>query len=117
MPWANIRFNTYEWDAIKNTKNSKGLKYGGEFYLSNSITLEAGINDDETNIDKNYVALFFIYPPKNRPNLKDNTLLNNNRFSKVAFEKSDVKDELLSKVRRVNKVVVELEGSVTVKGF
>ena len=111
LPWANIKLNSYEWDAVKNSKNSKGLKYGGEFYITNSITLEVGTDNDETNIDKNYVSLSFVYPPKNRPSLSDNKL------SKIAFEESDVSDELLSKVRRVNKVVVELEGSVTVKGF
>jgi len=111
LAWANVKLNSYEWDAIKNSKNSKGIKYGGEFYITNSFTLETGIDDDETNIDKNYVSLSFVYPAKKRASLK------NNFISKVAFEESDVSDELLSKVRRVNKVVVELEGAVTVKGF
>lgn len=111
LPWANIKLNSYEWDAIKNSKNSKGLKYGGQFYITNSITIEVGIDNDETSVDKNYASLSLVYPPKNRASLQ------NNFISKVAFEESDVSDELLSKVRRVNKVVVELEGSVTVKGF
>ena len=111
FPWANIKLNNYKWDAIKNTKDSEGMKYGGEFYITKSVTLELGIDNDETSKDKNFASLFLTYPSKDRPSLSSKFISN------IAFEKSDVSDELLTKVRRINKVVVELEGAVTVKGF
>ena len=46
-----------------------------------------------------------MYPPKDRTTLQDGFISNN------AFENSDVRKEMLTKVKRSNKIVVEVEAS------
>jgi hypothetical protein len=53
----------------------------------------------------------FSYPPSEKPTITDKF------YSTQAFENSDVSKQMLQKVKRTNKVVVELEGALIVKGF
>lgn len=111
LPWANINFNNYKWDSIKNSGNSKGDKFSLNLLMTPNLLYEVGYDKNALYGTSNFFKVTFVYPPKNKPSLSTKP------FGDMAFEKSDVSDDLLTKVIRVNKIVVELEGAVTVKGF
>jgi adhesin/invasin len=105
LPWADFVFTSYEWEAEQNSKNSKGEVYKGQFYLTKSLSLEAGIDDNNITLEDNFFRLTYVYPPKDRTTLQDGFI------SDTAFENSDIRKEMLTKVKRSNKIVVEVEAS------
>jgi len=55
------------------------------------------------------VNLIFVHPPRNESSLQDGFI------SKTAFsDKKDMTDQLLRKVKRQNKIMVEFNGSATI---
>ena len=105
VPWANLSVSSYEWDAAKNSKNSKGEVYKAELNLTNSISLEAGVDDNNISLENNFARLTYTYPGRERA-----TMLNG-LVSSDAFENSDVREDILSKVKRSNQITVEVESS------
>ena len=105
LPWADLSFTSYEWEADKNSKDSKGEVVKGQFYLNKSLSVEAGFDDNNISKEDNFFRLTYVHPPKDRTTLQDGII------SDSAFEKSDVRKEMLSKVKRTNKIVVEVEAS------
>ena len=105
LPWIDLSLSSYEWEAEQNSKNSKGEVYKGQFYLTKSLSLEAGIDDNNITLEDNFFRLTYVHPPKDRTTLQDGFISNN------AFENSDVRKEMLTKVKRSNKIVVEVEAS------
>ena len=105
LPWADLVFTSYEWEADQNSKNSKGEIYKGQFYLTSTLSFEAGVDDNDITLEDNFFRLSYVYPPKDRTTLQDGFI------SDSAFENSDVRKEMLTKVKRSNKIVVEVEAS------
>ena len=105
LPWADLVYTNYEWEAEKNSKNSEGEVYKGQFNLTKSLTFEAGLDDNNITKEDNFYRLTMVFPAKERPTLIDNLI------SKNAFENSDVREEMLTKVKRSNRIVVEVEAS------
>ena len=105
LPWANIIANHYEWKADKNSKDSKGDKLSLEMILTPNIVLEAGYDDNNIDGTSNFGTIMFVYPPREK------IAATNNFISKTPFIKSDMSLELLSKVRRTNKQIIESEGT------
>ena len=105
VPWANLSVSSYEWDAAKNSKNSKGEVYKAELNLTNSISLEAGVDDNNISLEDNFARLTYTYPGRER------TTMLNGFVSTDAFENSDVREDMLSKVKRSNQITVEVESS------
>ena len=104
LPWANIIVNSYEWQKNKNSKDSKGEKYSLELTLTPNFILEGGF--DENNIDAaSFVKAYYVFPPRDR------VAATTNFIGEAAFSSGDMSDELLSKVRRTNKQIIESEGS------
>jgi hypothetical protein len=101
LPWASINYTKYQWDKIDASKSSKGNIFGSTLNLSPTISLELGVDDNNIDNTNNFVTLMFSFPPKNQSTLKDNF------FSEVAYEKSDVSKDMLIKVKRSNKIVLE----------
>ena len=110
LPWAKIYYENYSWNSIKNSKDSAGNKLSTEIQLTKNISFEAGINDNAITGKDEYVMVTYSYPPSEKPTINDG-------YSTQAFENSDVSKQMLRKVKRTNKVVVELEGALIVKGF
>jgi len=110
LPWAKIYYENYSWNSIKNSKDSAGNKLSTEIQLTKNISFEAGINDNAITGKDEYVMVTYSYPPSEKPTISDG-------YSTQAFENSDVSKQMLRKVKRTNKVVVELEGALIVKGF
>ena len=104
MPWANIVYTDYKWIAAKNSKDSEGTILKTEINLTDTLSLEAGIDDNNITKSEEFLKLTYSYPPKDRPTALDG-------LSDTAFEMEDVSGEMLTKVRRANTITVEVEAS------
>jgi hypothetical protein len=108
--WSKIFINSYEWDGVLR-EDIKGMKIGSEMVLSPISILELAYDDkDKKGLeDEWYAKIQFIYPPKNNgPTALDG-------ISDLAWkENKDMSGELLSKVQRNNKIMIEFKGSSTI---
>ena len=109
-PWARINLNGYEWETEKGSQNQKGNIYSLELDVTNSVEVVASLDqsdlngiDDETSININ-----FVYPPK------DKIMVMSDGLSNEMFEKRNMEEKLKEKVKRRNKLVMEIQGSVVV---
>ena len=105
-----IFINHYEWDGVLRD-DIKGLKIGSEMILTESLNLEIAYDDkDKKGLeDEWYAKIQFVHPPRNNgPTVMDGV-------SQVAWkENKDMSGELLSKVERNNKIMIEFKGSATI---
>ena len=104
VPWANIIYTDYKWMAAKNAKDSQGRILKTELNLTPTVSLEAGFDDNNISKTEEFLKLTYNYPPKDRPTALDG-------ISDTAYEMEDVSREMLTKVRRVNTITVEVEAS------
>ena len=110
LHWADIFINTYEWEG-KDRDDIKGTKLGSELLLTPNINLELSYDDkDKKGLeDEWYANIEFIYPPRSRPSLQDGFI------NSIAWkDEKDMSGELLTKVKRNNKIMVEFKGSSTI---
>ena len=110
LHWANVFVNHYKWYGVKRG-DIEGRKYGSELSLLPSLNLEVAY-DDKTRkglVDEYYVKLNYVYPPRERiPTALDGV------SKEMWVKKKDMTDQLLTKVRRQNKIMVELSGAATI---
>ena len=110
LHWANVFVNHYKWYGVARG-DIEGRKYGSELSLLPSFNLEVAYDDKTVKglEDEYYVKLNYVYPPRERiPTALDGV-------SKTMWvEKKDMTDQLLTKVKRQNKIMVELSGGATV---
>ena len=108
--WANIFVNHYKWFGVERD-DVEGRKYGSELSLLPSLNLEVAYDDKTIKglEDEYYVKLNYVYPPRERiPTALDGV-------SKTMWvEKKDMTDQLLTKVKRQNKIMVEMSGAATI---
>ena len=110
LHWADIFINTYEWQG-EDRNDIKGTKLGSELLLKPNINLELSYDDkDKKGLeDEWYANIKFIYPPRSGPSLQDGFI------NSIAWkDEKDVSGELLTKVKRNNKIMVEFKGSSTI---
>ena len=107
-PWARINYNGYKWEAEKGSSDLKGNIYSLELDVTSSVEVVASLDnsslagiDDETSLSINYV-----YPPKEK------SMVMSDGLSSDMFEKRNMEQELKEKVRRRNKMVMEIQGSI-----
>ena len=110
MHWADIFVNNYEWEG-RDRDDIKGMKIGSELLLSPTFNLELAFDDKDKDglEDEWYENITFVHPPRSGPSLQDGFLSNS-----AWKEEKDMSGELLSKVDRQNKIVVEFKGSSTI---
>ena len=110
LHWSKVFINHYEWDGVLRD-DIKGTKMGSEMILTKSLNLEVAYDDKDKNglEDEWYAKILFIHPPRNNgPTARDG-------ISQVAWkENKDMSGELLSKVKRNNKIMIEFKGSATI---
>jgi len=109
LHWANAFVNTYHWDGI-DRDDIKGTKIGSELSLTPTLNLEVAYDDkDKAGLnDAYYAKIQFIYPPKEGPTALDGV------SKEMWVDNKDMSGELLSKVKRQNKIMVEFKGSATI---
>ena len=110
MHWADVFVNAYEWFG-RDRDDIKGTKLGSELLLSPNLNLELAYdNKDKKGLeDEWYARVMFVYPPRSGPSLQDG-FLSESKWK----EEKDMSGELLSKVKRNNKIVVEFKGTSTI---
>ena len=110
MHWADIFVNAYEWEG-RDRDDIKGTKIGSELLLNPNLNLELAYDDkDKAGLkDEWYAKIMFIHPPRTGPSLQDGFL-----SSDTWKEEKDMSGELLTKVKRNNKIVVEFKGLSTI---
>jgi len=103
LPWLDITLTNYRWDAVKAAKDSTGTKFSTEIRLDKNTVF--GFGFDNNNIDKTttFASIMFTSGGGRQPTLKDGL------FSETAFNLGDVREKLLMKVRRNNRIVLESE--------
>ena len=110
LHWSKVFINHYEWDGVLR-EDIEGKKYGSDMILTNSLDLELAYDDKSKKglKDEWYAKFRFVHPPRNSgPTAKDG-------ISKNAWkENKDMTGELLSKVKRNNKIMIEFKGSATI---
>ena len=109
LHWADIFLNSYSWDGVKRN-DVEGLIFGSEMNLTSNFQLEIAYDDkDRAGLeDEYYVKLMFVHPPKEGPTASDG-------FSSSMWrENKDMTGELLTKVKRDNKIFVEFTGNATI---
>ena len=107
-PWARINFNGYKWESEKASSDAKGNIYSLELDISNSVEVVASL--DQSSLkgvdDVSSVRINYIYPPREKSMVMSDGLSND------MFEKRNMEQELKEKVRRRNKLTMEIQGSV-----
>ena len=110
MHWADVFVNAYEWFG-RDRAGIRGTKLGSELLLNPNLNLELAFDDkDKKGLeDEWYARVMFVYPPRSGPSLQDGFI------SATAWNKEkDMSGELLTKVKRNNKIVVEFKGTSTI---
>ncbi len=107
--WADIFINSYSWDGVTRD-DVEGLMYGTEMLLSPNINLEIAFDDkDKAGLDDEYYAkIMFVHPPRNTASISDGI------SSDMWRAQKDMSDEMLTKVKRNNKIMVEFSGSANI---
>ena len=107
--WAEIFINSYSWDGVTRD-DVEGLMYGTEMLLSPNINLEIAFDDkDKAGLDDEYYAkIMFVHPPRNSASISDGI------SSDMWRAQKDMSDEMLTKVKRNNKIMVEFSGSASI---
>ena len=109
LHWAKAFVSSYKWDGA-NREDIEGMKLGTDMQLSPTISLEAAYDDkDKAGLDDEYYVNFmFNFPPREGPSMK------NDGIASLAWkENKDMTGDLLSKVDRQNKIVVEFNVTTT----
>ena len=109
LHWADIFYNTYKWKGVERD-DIEGTKYGSEMQITSNLNLELAYDDkDKKGLeDEWYAKIMFVHPPKEGPIAKDG-------IAKMAWkEEKDMSNQLLTKVKRNNKIMIEFKGSATI---
>ncbi len=109
LHWANAFIDSYDWSG-KDRDDIKGTKLGTELLLSPTVSFEVAFDDkDKAGIeDEWYAKLQFFYPPREGATAQDGI------SDTMWKEEKDMTGELLSKVKRNNKIMIEFKGSSTI---
>ena len=110
LHWGDFFINAYEWEG-KDRDDIKGKKLGSELLLTPNINLEIAYDDkDKIGLeDEWYTKIIYFHPPRSGPSLQDGFVNDD-----VWKEEKDMSGELLTKVQRNNKIMVEFKGSSTI---
>ena len=107
LPWVNVVAKSYRWDRA-NQDDIKGDSYGVEMYLTPESKLEVGSQDDNYMDETTYGKLTYAFGSKTK-----HTSLQDKAVSKVAWQGGkSMKNHMLDKVERSNKIMVESGGIV-----
>ena len=108
MPWAKINYQNYEFVKDKASEDTGGNIVSLEMSLTPNLQFEAsrnfvsvsGVDDEDT------YTLMYYNPPKNKTSMQDGL------FSSDIFEKENMENKMIEKVRRRNKLTIEIQGAV-----
>ena len=107
--WASAYINSYAWNGEKRT-DIEGMAIGSEMLLSPNINFEIAYDDKdkESLQDEWYAKIIYVHPPRTGPTAADGI------NSEMWRSQKDMSGELLTKVKRNNKIMVEFSGSASI---
>jgi hypothetical protein len=109
LHWADAFVSSYKWKGI-DRDDIEGTKLGSEMFLTSTLSLELAYdNKDKKGLeDEWYANLQFFYPPRKGATAQDG-------ISNLMWkEEKDMSDQLLTKVKRQKKIMIEFKGSGTI---
>ena len=107
LHWATAFISGYEWEGVTRG-DIEGTKIGSELVLTPNLNFEVAYDDKKGNDNEWYSKFQFIHPGKEGPTLLDGA-------SNMPWkENRDMSSELLSKVKRHNKIMIEFKGAATI---
>ena len=106
LHWANAFVNSYHWDGIERD-DVEGIMLGADMFLSPTLNLELAFDDkDKAGMeDEWYAKLQFFYPPREGATAQDGI------SDTMWKEEKDMTGQLLTKVKRQNKIMIEFKGN------
>jgi len=108
LPWANLVAKKYHWDRT-NQDDVNGDYFGVEAYLTSDTKLEIGKQDDNYMARETYAKLTHSFGATD-----EHASLADSAIATVAYQDGEsMKNKMLNKVERSNKIIVEF-GGVTV---
>ena len=109
LHWADIFYNTYHWDGV-DRDDIKGTKIGADLSLTPNLALETAYDDkDKKGLeDEWYAKISFVHPPRKGATAQDGV------SSDIWKKEKDMSDEMLTKVKRNNKIMIEFKGTGTI---
>ena len=106
LHWASAFINEYRWDGVLRD-DIRGKKMGSDMLLTPNLNMEVAYDDKDKSglADEWYSKLQFFHPPRaNEPTALDGVSATKWK------ENKDMSGELLSKVKRQNKIMIEFKG-------
>jgi|TARA_B100001093_G_C26799797_1_gene1002837 hypothetical protein len=107
--WGDIFYSSYKWKGI-DREDIEGTKYGADLSLNPHLNLEVAFDDKDLNglKDEWYAKIIYSHPPKEGPTALDGI------SNSIWKDQKDMSGELLAKVKRQNKIMIEFKGSGTI---
>ena len=109
MHWADVFVNAYEWFG-RDRAGIRGTKLGSELLLNPNLNLELAFDDkDKKGLeDEWYAKILFVHPPREGATAQDGV------SSDIWKKEKDMSGEMLAKVKRNNKIMVEFSGTTVI---
>ena len=109
LHWADVFYNSYKWKGVERD-DVEGSKIGTEMLLTPNLALEAAYDDkDKKGLEDEYYAkIVFVHPPREGVTAQDGA------SPAMWKQEKDMSDEMVTKVKRNNKIMVEFKGSATI---
>ena len=73
--------------------------------LTPNLVIDVGYDDNNIDGSNNFAKIMFVYPSRKKPSATSEFI------SSTPFVNIDMSSELLTKVRRTNKIIVESENT------
>ena len=109
VPWAKVYYKGYEWtSSIFNVKHGETLSL--QFKPSDRLTIEAGRQRDNTmTVGQTFIQVNYALCCGNKSNNKSVAFI-----SPIAYSYQSVEDRFFERVRRANRIVKGVKGTVAV---
>ena len=106
LHWADAFINSYSWDGV-DRDDVEGIQFGSEMQLTPGLNLEVAYDDkDKKGLeDEWYAKIMFVYPPREGSTAQEGI------SDTMWREQKDMTSELVTKVKRQNKIMIEFKGS------
>ena len=109
LHWADAFVKSYSWEGV-DRDDVEGTMLGADLSLTPTFNLELAYDDkDKAGLeDEWYAKIQFVYPPREGATAQDGI------SDTMWREEKDMSGELLSKVKRNNKIMIEFKGTSTI---
>ena len=106
LHWADAFVKSYSWDGV-DRDDIEGTMLGADLSLTSTFNLELAYDDkDKAGLeDEWYAKIHFVYPPKEGATAQDG--ISDTKWR----EEKDMTGQLLTKVKRQNKIMIEFKGN------